>query len=89
LTTINGEGLPEGWASADLRDVATMRLGKMLDAAKQGTGERLPYLRNVNLRWNSFDLSDLRTMTFNEDEMAEFDLRPGDVRPSGKKRVPG
>jgi type I restriction enzyme S subunit len=71
--------LPEGWESVPLREVASARLGKMLDAAKQGQGRRLPYLRNINVRWDEVDLSDLLTMSFTEDEERDFDLRPGDV----------
>src|SRR5437867_4218027 len=75
----NGDELPEGWAAVPLGEIASMRLGKMLDAARQHTGTPLPYLRNINVRWGEFDLSDLLTMTFAEDEMEEFALRPGDV----------
>jgi type I restriction enzyme S subunit len=51
----------------------------MLDAAKQGQGERLPYLRNINVRWGAFELSDLLSMAFVGDEVKEFELLPGDV----------
>ncbi len=47
----DADELPEGWTEAALKDVATMRLGKLLDAAKQSTAKPLPYLRNINVRW--------------------------------------
>lgn len=79
---MNGEDegeLPEGWATVSLREIASMRLGKMLDAAKQNIGEQLAYLRNINVRWGRIELSDLLTMAFTADEQKEFALRIGDV----------
>ena len=51
------------WSKKRLADVADLSLGKMLDQNKN-RGEYLPYLANVNVRWGSFDLSDLREMRF-------------------------
>ncbi len=59
-------------------DIASTSLGKMLDAKKQ-SGEPIPYLRNINVRWGSFDLADLRTTPLEPDEVAKFDVREGDV----------
>src|SRR5262249_34456934 len=73
------DDLPEGWSVVLLKEVALMRLGKMLDAKKQANGKPLPYLRNINVRWGVFDLSQMLTMVFLDDEVSEFDLRPGDV----------
>ncbi len=45
-----------------LRDIAAeMCLGKMLDKAKN-RGTPQPYLRNVNVRWFSFNLDDMKEM---------------------------
>lgn len=74
-----GAQLPRGWITAPLFVVANTRLGKMLDARKQLSGKPFPYLRNVNVRWDSFDLSSLQTMTFDSNEIKEFELLPGDV----------
>jgi len=50
----------------------------MLDKAKnKGTLRR--YLRNVNVRWFDFDLSDVFEMRFEDDELEEFAVRGGDV----------
>jgi type I restriction enzyme S subunit len=70
--------LPAGWLAKPLAEIATARLGKMLDKAKN-RGTPRPYLRNVNVRWFDFDLSDLRLMPFEDHELPEFVLRPGDV----------
>lgn len=70
--------IPESWVWARVEDVAECRLGKMLDKAKN-KGEPRRYLRNVNVRWLDFDLSDVAVMPFEEPELAEFSLRSGDV----------
>ena len=70
--------LPASWAWVNVGAVAVARLGKMLDKAKnKGTPRR--YLRNVNVRWFDFDLSDLLEMRFEDSELPEFTLRFGDV----------
>lgn len=76
---IDPDDLPDGWAVATLKEVATSRLGKMLDAARRDRGTQLPYLRNINVRWQQFDLSILTTMGFEEGELQEYGLIPGDV----------
>jgi type I restriction enzyme, S subunit len=70
--------LPESWAWVPVGQLADCRLGKMLDKAKnKGTPRR--YLRNVNVRWFDFDLSDVFEMPFEDAELEEFALRHGDV----------
>ena len=70
--------LPSSWVWARVSAVAQARLGKMLDKSKnKGTPRR--YLRNVNVRWFGFDLSDVLEMCFEDTELAEFELRSGDV----------
>jgi type I restriction enzyme S subunit len=70
--------LPEGWEWARAGDVAEMCLGKMLDKVKN-KGESQPYLRNLNVRWGTFDLSDLNQMRFQKDEEQRYGLLPGDL----------
>jgi type I restriction enzyme S subunit len=55
-----------------------MCLGKMLDKQKN-RGALQPYLRNVNVRWFSFDLNDLKEMRFEDGEAARYELQPGDL----------
>jgi type I restriction enzyme, S subunit len=70
--------IPPSWAWTSVGQVGKARLGKMLDNAKnKGTPQR--YLRNVNVRWFDFDLSDVLEMRFEDDELPEFALRIGDV----------
>jgi type I restriction enzyme, S subunit len=51
----------------------------MLDRAKHQTGRKLPYLRNINVRWGSVDVGDLLEMYFEDDQIERFSLRAGDV----------
>ncbi len=78
---ISSEGpfdLPVSWSWVRVGAVAETRLGKMLDKAKnKGTPRR--YLRNINVRWFDFDLSNLLEMRFEDAELPEFALRSGDV----------
>lgn len=50
----------------------------MLDKAKN-RGKPLPYLRNTNVQWFRFELSDVKEMLFEDDELDEFSLRKGDL----------
>jgi type I restriction enzyme S subunit len=59
-------------------DVAETTLGKMLDAKKQ-RGRPTPYLRNLNVRWREFDLSDIQVTPLTDSEVQRFDVQPGDV----------
>lgn len=61
-----------------LGSVADLQLGKMLDE-KKNKGIPRPYLANVNVRWGSFDLENLREMRFEDDELEQFGLRDGDI----------
>lgn len=70
--------IPKQWVWISVGDVAEARLGKMLDKAKnKGTPRR--YLRNINVRWFDFDLSDVLEMRFEDSELDEFSLHRGDV----------
>jgi type I restriction enzyme S subunit len=70
--------LPRTWRWHTVAQIGTSRLGKMLDKAKnRGAPHR--YLRNANVRWFDFELSELKTMLFEDSELAEFALQKGDV----------
>jgi type I restriction enzyme S subunit len=70
--------IPETWKWVLLSDVAESRLGKMLDK-KKNTGHPTKYLRNVNVRWFSFELSDLLEIKASKDELQKLSLEKGDV----------
>ncbi len=54
------------------------RLGKMLDKEKN-TGNCRKYLRNINVRWFSFDLSDLLEMRIEDDEIEKYSVSHNDL----------
>ena len=66
------------WEKQPLEVVADFCLGKMLDQ-KKNRGDLLPYLANVNVRWGSFELDDLREMRFEHHELDRFGLKNGDI----------
>ncbi|MDD3917961.1 MAG: restriction endonuclease subunit S, partial [Synergistaceae bacterium] len=68
----------EGWVYQKVSDLANHSLGKMLDKAKN-RGEYKPYLRNFNVRWFDFDLSDLLEMPFEPEETEKYTAEKGDV----------
>ena len=70
--------IPYCWAWVNVGAVSSARLGKMLDKGKN-KGMPRRYLRNVNVRWFDFDLSDVLRMRFEDSELAEFELQSGDV----------
>ena len=71
--------LPPGWAMSSIGELTDTSLGKMLDA-KQATGHHpTPYLRNVNVRWGTFDRSDVATMDIRPVELERVLARAGDV----------
>ncbi len=75
----NGKGeLPEGWHWVKVGDIADHRLGKMLDKEKN-KGKLRPYLRNINVRWFEFDLSDIQEMRVTDDELGNVSVQKGDL----------
>ena len=66
------------WTSRPLAEVVDFHLGKMLDQ-KKNTGEMLPYLANVNVRWGQFALGNLREMRFEPRELERYGLKYGDI----------
>ena len=70
--------VPYTWLCAYLGEVADLRLGKMLDGSKN-KGEKIKYLRNVNVRWFKFDLSDLKEIKITKTEKEILSIKNGDI----------
>jgi type I restriction enzyme, S subunit len=68
-----------GWKISPFEEVAPSRLGKMLDANQQTGMHGRPYLRNENVQWERFDLTEVSVMDFDADDREEFLLSPGDL----------
>lgn len=58
--------------------ITSSRLGKMLDKQKN-VGVPCKYLRNINVRWFSFDLSDLLHMKIEEKEFEKYTICKNDL----------
>ncbi len=74
-----GQPLPAGWRWVKLDNVCEVRLGKMLSPASRVGFRSVPYLRNANVQWNRFDLTDIAEMDFSEEQEAALSLRTGDL----------
>jgi type I restriction enzyme S subunit len=66
------------WPRKKISEIAEHSLGKMLDKEKN-RGELKPYLRNLNVRWFSFDTSDLLQMRFLPEEHTRYTVSKGDL----------
>lgn len=69
----------KSWPIHNFSDIASSRLGKMLDAKQQTGKYSYPYLENFNVQWFNFNVDNLNQMDFNEAEQKEFELRDGDL----------
>jgi type I restriction enzyme S subunit len=61
-----------------LGKISVSRLGKMLDKEKN-IGIPQLYLRNINVRWFSFDLNDLLEMKIEDEEYDKYSIFEGDL----------
>lgn len=69
----------KSWPTYRFSEVATSRLGKMLDKGKQTGNNQRKYLANANVQWFSFNLQNLNQMDFDEGDRKEFQLLDGDL----------
>lgn len=70
---------PAEWVMTSIDEVAEVFLGKMLDKSKHTKGQKLPYLRNINVRWGNIDTDDVSEMFFKNEELERYSLEIGDV----------
>ena len=68
----------ESWKYHKYAELGTAKLGKMLDKSKN-TGQETKYLRNINVRWFEFDLSDLASMLASDEERRILSVEEGDL----------
>jgi len=62
-----------------IKEIANIQLGKMLSPKAKTGKESFLYLRNQNVQWGYFDLSDMTKMDFDAHERDKFSLRKGDL----------
>jgi type I restriction enzyme, S subunit len=70
---------PKGYPRRRFGELGEILLGKMLDKKKHRGDKSLPYLRNANVQWFSFDMSDVLEMDFWERELERYRVLPGDL----------
>lgn len=70
--------VPAHWTWTRFEEVAESRLGKMLDKAKN-TGPFRPYLRNANVQWFRFNLSDVHELRLEDRDLEAHVVRLGDL----------
>lgn len=71
--------VPNGWKLERVGDLFDVQLGKMLNQEAKDKTPQFHYLGNSNVKWGSFDLSDLKTMHFSERDVEKFTLELDDI----------
>ena len=72
------QDLPENWKICSIMAIAEVDLGKTLDK-NRNTGKFYPYLRSVNIKWDEIDLSDIKEMQFEKDELQRYSIIKDDL----------
>ncbi len=76
--TSHYENLPKGWCIVRLGDIYNHTTGKALK--KSNTyGVLRKYITTSNLYWNSFDLTEVRSMYFTDEEIEKCTVHKGDL----------
>ncbi|MDZ4161253.1 MAG: restriction endonuclease subunit S [Burkholderiales bacterium] len=75
------DGLPRGWRTTTLREIAEIVGGVTKDTKKsQGQGFReVPYLRVANVQRGRLDLNELKLIAASEADIQKLSLQPGDL----------
>jgi type I restriction enzyme, S subunit len=71
--------MPEHWQISALRHRYHQCLGKMLDTKRIRGDHLVPYLRNIDVQWDSINVDDLPTMDIQQAEYDRYLLRKGDL----------
>jgi len=71
--------VPAHWTLPPLYLRYEQALGKMLDHGKMTGTHQMPYLRNVDVRWDRVEVDDLPTMDIAPHERDRFSVRKGDL----------
>lgn len=71
--------LPSGWSLSAVSAHFDVQLGRMLNADRVSGTDLAPYARNVNIRWDRVDMSDVAKMDFPIADRPRYRLRKGDL----------
>ena len=67
------------WPEVRLDSVADVRLGRQRSPKNHSGTQMRPYVRAANIGWDGLKLDDVKEMNFTDDEMATYQLAPGDL----------
>ena len=70
--------IPDGWAWCRLGEIYYHTTGKALKKSNE-KGSLKKYITTSNLYWDTFDLSEVRTMYFTDDELDKYTIKKGDL----------
>jgi len=73
------EEVPAHWTLPPLYLRYSAELGKMLDASRITGAHSVPYLRNVDVQWDSINFDELPCMDIAPDEYDRYTVRDGDL----------
>ncbi len=72
--------LPDGWLAGQIKNAATVTLGKMLQSKDSGKDALAPYMRAANVQPDgALALDNVNEMWFGEGELKQLSIRAGDV----------
>lgn len=70
--------IPQNWKWVQLGDIFTHNTGKALNSSN-GEGTELRYITTSNVYWDRFELDEIRTMFFKDDEIEKCTVTYGDL----------
>lgn len=71
--------LEHSWPVKRIKDIGTLRLGKMLSSKEEVGAELKPYLKSKNIGWLTLNLDSVEDMYFFPEEMQKLRLHKGDL----------
>jgi len=71
--------IPAHWETPPVYARYQVQLGKMLDSKRISGQQLAPYLRNIDVQWDTVNVNDLPLMDFSEADKERFALRRGDL----------
>jgi type I restriction enzyme, S subunit len=71
--------IPAQWPLAPVGSQFHVKLGRMINQERAAFGDMRPYIRNINVRWDSVDTADVAKMDFPPIERIHYRLQQGDL----------
>ena len=71
--------IPESWCWCRIDDLFAHNSGKALNKSENKVGTELEYITTSNLYWNYFELDNLKTMLFKDEEIEKCTVKKGDL----------